>query len=84
MLALRGVPLEHWRKIWSSNPLERLNKEIKRRRRVVCIFPNDVAIICLVGALLLEQQECWQYDGCRVLFDLSMAKPDNSSQSVQN
>jgi len=56
-LAFRSFPAEYWRKIWSTNPLEHLNKEIKRRPRVVGIFPNDAAIIRLVGALLLEQQE---------------------------
>ncbi len=82
-LAFRAFPPEHWRKIWSTNPLERLNKEIKRRTRVVGIFPNDAAIIRLVGALLLEQQEEWQLDGRRVFSELSMAKLDKTSESVQ-
>ena len=69
---------------WSTNPLERLNKEIKRRTRVVGIFPNDAAIIRLVGALLLEQQEEWQLDGRRVFSELSMAKLDKTSESVQD
>jgi putative transposase len=57
VLALRAFPREHWRKIWSTNPLERLNKEIKRRKRVVSIFPNDASLLRQVGALLVEQQE---------------------------
>ena len=84
VLAFRPFPPEHWRKIWSTNPLERLNKEIKRRTRVVGIFPNDAAIIRLVGALLLEQQEEWQLDGRRVFSELSMAKLDNTRETIQD
>ena len=73
VLAFRSFPAEHWRKIWSTNPLERLNKEIKCRTRVVGIFPNDAAIIRLVGGLLLEQQEEWQLEGRRVFSEQSMA-----------
>ena len=61
-----------------------MNKEIKRRTRVVGIFPNDASIIRLVGALLLEQQEEWQLDGRRVFSELSMAKLDNSSDQLQD
>jgi len=84
VLAFRAFPPEHWRKIWSTNPLERLNKEIKRRTRVVGIFPNDASIVRLVGALLVEQQEEWQLDGLRVFSELSMAKLDNSSDQLQD
>ena len=84
VLAFRSFPTEHWRKIWSTNPLERLNKEIKRRTRVVGIFPNDAAIIRLVGALLLEQQEEWQLEGRRVFSELSMAKLDSSNDPGQD
>ena len=77
VLAFRPFPKEHWRKIWSTNLLERVNEEIKRRTRVVGIFPNDAAISRLVEAVLLEQHEHWQLEGRRMFSAESMtAIPD--------
>src|SRR5918996_3157154 len=59
VLAYTAFPKEHWPQIASTNPLERLNGEIKRRTDVVGIFPNAVAIVRLVGALMLEQNDEW-------------------------
>ena len=81
VLAFNIFPRAHWRKIWSTNPLERLNKEIKRRARVVGIFPNEASVIRLVGMILCDTNDEWITDERRYLSEGSMAllfpNPDN-------
>jgi transposase-like protein len=75
VLAFTAFPRPHWIKTWSTNPLERVNKEIKRRARVVGIFPNDAAVIRLVGAILADMHDEWQAGERRYLSEGSIARP---------
>jgi putative transposase len=74
LLAFAPFPLEHWRKVWSTNRLERLHREVKRRCDVVGVFPNDAAIDRLVTAVIVEQHDEWAVAERRYLSEPSMAR----------
>ena len=76
--AFAAFPFAHWKKIWSTNPLERVNKEVKRRSDVVGIFPNEAAVLRLAGAVLLEVHDEWAIAERRYLAEGSMALLDHS------
>jgi putative transposase len=73
LLAFTGFPTAHWKKIWSTNPLERLNKEVKRRTDVVGVFTNPEALLRLAGAVLVEAHDEWQATDRRYLGEATMA-----------
>jgi len=77
VLAYMAFPKEHRAKLHSPNPIERLNGEIKRRTEVVGIFPNDQAIVRLVGALLMEQNDEWAVQRARYMTLETIAQMGN-------
>lgn len=79
VLAYMNFPPEHWTRIYSTNPLERLNKEIKRRTNVVGVFPDGASVIRLVGSILMEISDEWQV-GRRYFSKESMRKLSEPEQ----
>jgi putative transposase len=83
LLAFAQFPRRHWRQIWSTNPLERVNKEIKRRTEVVGVFPNTAALLRLSGSVLIEQHDEWEASERRYFSEASMLELATMNNPVE-
>jgi putative transposase len=85
VLGFMRFPKEHWKQIASTNPIERVNKEIKRRANVVGIFPNDDAIVRLVGSLVIEQNEEWHLTRRYMSYEslAKVVKPESAERLLE-
>jgi putative transposase len=83
LLAFAEFPRRHWRQIWSTNPLERVNKEIKRRTDVVGVFPNPAALLRLAGSVLIEQNDEWEAGERRYFSEASMLELATMNNPVE-
>ena len=82
VIAYLAFPKSHWPKLHSTNPIERLNKEVKRRADVVGIFPNEDSIKRLVGAILLEQNDEWQLQHRYMTLETMAGRPDEQPTAL--
>ena len=82
ILAFCEFPIAHWRQIWSTNPLERVNKEVKRRTDVVGTFPNPAALLRLAGHVLIEQHDEWDGADRRYFSEHSMKLLNANTEEV--
>ena len=83
LLGFAEFPTRHWRQIWSTNPLERVNKEIKRRTDVVGVFPNPAALLRLAGSVLIEQHDEWEAGDRRYFSEASMLELTTMNTAIE-